>query len=422
MNRTYRQVTAKRNISGDEFSKGIIDFDFSIGGKTVFIPSKSYFRVGVKLTKTDGDPVSQAEDVAFANFCPGNLFDNVYFLAGGQTVSSIVNYAPQAHACSYRLSKSGAWLNSIGKDAYGICSDYEYRKMQTAIAVNNDNVIVPVAQDLSQSNDKYFMYKPPVGIMEHSKPMGSGDYRFQFNPNSNFKTACVESKTGLTDYNFSVTSMELYICTELMDVSPTGTEVLHLMEHQVQSKPLGGAGDNNFDFTIPPSTKAISIFVQSGAAGTNTKVPPSFLGCRVSVDAAGGLNAQNSIKSLQLTYANMTKPPTRWSSEFKEAIPGDGGDLSVQKLQQRYLDTQIESSQAFSSGGAETLQQWLDGGILLHYGWNRDSQDRSTQLQIQADFARSEPNSNLFVVAHYTRSCEIDVSNGYISSVRTLTI
>ena len=207
-----------------------------------------------------------------------------------------------------------------------------------------------------------------------------------------------------------------------MDVSPTGTEVLHLMEHQVQSKPLGGAGDNNFDFTIPPSTKAISIFVQSGAAGTNTKVPPSFLGCRVGADAANGLNAQNSIKSLQLTYANMTKPPTRWSSEFKEALPGDGGDLSVQKLQQRYLDTQIESSQAFSSGGAETLQQWLDGGILLHYGWNRDSQDRSTQLQIQADFARSEPNSNLFVVAHYTRSCEIDVSNGYISSVRTLTI
>ena len=119
MQRSYRQITAKRNITGNDFDKGVIDFDFSIGGKTVFIPSRSYFRVGLELTKVNGDPIEKADDVAFANLAPGNLFDNVYFLAGGQTVSSIVNYAPQAHVCSYRLSKSGSWLNSVGKDAYG---------------------------------------------------------------------------------------------------------------------------------------------------------------------------------------------------------------------------------------------------------------------------------------------------------------
>ena len=417
MNRVYRQVCPTRNVTGNEFDKGIIDINFSIGGKSVWIPSRSYFRIGMELTKPDGTPVAKADDVAFANMAPGNLFDNVYFLAGGQTVSSIVNYAPQAHACSYRLSKSGAWLNSVGKDAYGISSDYEYRRMKTSVADYDDNVLVPVPQDISQQNKVFFMYKPPVGIMEHSKPMGSGDYRFQFNPNSNYKTACVESPSGATtaDYSFNVTSMELYICTELMDVSPTGTEVLHLMEHQVQSKPLSGAGDKNFDFTIPPSTKAISIFVQSGAAGTSTMCPPSLLGCKTAGfdDVAGGYDAQNSIRSLQLTYANMTKPPTRWSSEF---------NADVKKLQQRYLDTQIESSQAFSSGGCETLQQWLDGGVLLHFSWTRDANDRSTQLQVQADFAQHEPNSNLFVVSHYTKSVQMQVENGYISSVSSLTI
>jgi hypothetical protein len=143
--------------------------------------------------------------------------------------------------------------------------------------------------------------------------------------------------------------------------------------------------------------------------------PPSLLGCKTAGVGAvvNGYDAQNSIKSIQLTYANMTKPPTRWSSEFT---------ADVKKLQQRYLDTQIESSQAFSSGGCETLQQWLEGGVLLHYSWARDANDRSTQLQIQADFAQHEPNSNLFVVSHYTRSCEIDVNQGYISSVRSITI
>jgi len=415
MQRSYRQITAKRNISGAEFDKGVIDFDFSIGGKTVWVPSKSYFRVGVELTKLDGTPIVKADDVAFANYCPGNLFDNVYFLAGGQTVSSIVNYAPQAHATAYRLSKSGAWLNSIGKDAYGICPDYEYRQLKAAVSVPADDVLVPVPQDISQQNKVFFMYKPPVGIMEHNKPMGSGDYRFQFNPNSNYKTACVESPSGMGtgDYTFNVTSMEFYVCTELMDVSPTGTEVLHLMEHQVQSKPLGGAGDKNFDFTIPSSTKAISIFIQSGAAGTSTMCPPSVLGCKTAGVGNVGYDSQNSIRSIQLTYANITKPPTRWNSEFTD---------TVKKLQQRYLDTQIESSQAYSPGGCETLQQWLEGGVLLHYSWVRDAQDRSTQLQIQTDYAAYEANSNLFVVAHYTRSCEIDISNGFVSQVRSLTV
>ena len=415
MQRSYRQVTAKRNITGADFDKGVIDFDFSIGGKTVFVPSRSYFRIGLDLTKVNGDPLEQADDVAFANLAPGNLFDNVYFLAGGQTVSSIVNYAPQAHTCSYRLSKSGAWLNSVGKDAYGYSSDFEYRQLMDTVDIPAQNVRVPVPQDVAQQGKRYFMYKPPIGIMEHGKPLGSGDYRFQFNPNSNYKTAVVESLGGVlpATYALSVTSMELYICTELMDVSPTGTEVLHLMEHQVQSKTLGGAGDRNFDFTIPPSTKAISIFLQSGAAGVNTRVPPSLLACHANGVGGAGYDAQNSIRSIQLTYANMTKPPTRWTSEFTD---------TVKKLQQRYLDTQIESSQAFSAGGCETLQQWLDGGVLLHYSWVRDANDRSTQLQVQVDFASAEADAQIFVVAHYTRSVELQINQGYIASVTSLTV
>jgi len=422
MQRIWRQCTAKRALTQDDFARGVIDFDFSIGGKTTWIPAKSYFRVGLKLTKADGTPLAQTDNVTFANLAPGNLFDNVYFMAGGQTVSSIVNYAPQAHVASYRLSKSGAWLNSIGKDAYGWQPDTDYRLFETSLKIADDTVLVSPSQDLSQQNDVYFMYKPPIGIMEHNKPMGSGDYRFQFNPNANFKTSIVESfetsKTPGTDYAVEVTSMELYICTELMDVSPSGTEVLHLMEHQVQSKPLGGAGDKNFDFTIPPSTKAISVFIQSGASGTNTLCPPSSFRCNIATDTASGRWSQDSIRSIQLTYANITKPPTRWTSEFSQ----DDQQPVVRKLQQRYLDTQIESSQAFSSGGAETLQQWLEGGVLLHYSWYRDANDRSTQLQIQVDYSQYEQGSNIFVISHFTRSCEIQIDQGYISSVSSLTI
>ena len=412
MQRVYRQVCSKRALDNDQFSRGLIDFDFSIGGQTVWIPNRSYFRVGLQIVNktVPATQVQMTDNVTFANYCPGNLFDNCFFMAGGQNVSSITNYSAQAHAAAYRLKKSGAWLNTIGKDAYGINSSFIYRQNQTAQdgnwmdgSPNQDAANVPQSDERAMDN-VYMMYAPPLGIMEHGKPMASGDYRFQFNPASNFETAGLESSIGASAFKLVVTSMELYICTEKQEVAASGTEVLHLMEHQIQSKPLGGAGEKNFDFTVPSSTKAISIFVQSGNAGSSTITPPSKFCCT---------DAEKTLRSIQVTYANITKPPTRWTSEYSYA---------EHKLQQRYLDTQVESSQAFSPGGAQTLQQWMDDGVLLHYSWLRDANDRSTQLQLQVDYRVAEPNANIFLISHYTKSIEIQVNNGFVSSVTSLVV
>lgn len=409
MNQQYRQVTAKRSINGSNFDKGIIDFDFSIGGKTVVIPSKSYFRVGLKLTQNDGlTPPVIANDVGFSNDPVACMFDNCSMLAGGQMISNCVNYLPQAHIVSTRLGKSGSWLNSLGKDAYGFDSNFDNRARKVTSDALNDDVDIystPRLEDVDQSIT-YFMFQPPLGIMSSDKPLRSGDYRFSFNPNSNYKKACVESSTSLepgTGYDLFVESMELYICTERMEIDATGVDTLYLIEQQVQSKQLTG-DETNLDFTIPPSTKALSIFLQDPVANSNTIIPPTKL------RTIGEF--QNKLKSIQLSYANVTKPPTRWTSDFKSG---------TNQLQQRYLDTQIESGMAFSSGGCETLQQWKDGGLLLHYGWLRDASDRSTQLQIQANWEGAS-GKNLFVVAHYSKTAQISVTNGFVSEVITLAV
>ena len=153
-------------------------------------------------------------------------------------------------------------MNSIGKDAYGITASYHLRKrlVDTAVVADADVALCP-SQDGGDAAIRYFIYQPPLGIMEHSKPMGAGQYRFQFNPASNYATACVQSNAAATPFRFTVDSMELYVCEEKMDISPTGTDVLHLLEHQVQSKKM----DNpSLDFTVPPSTKAITILFSDG--------------------------------------------------------------------------------------------------------------------------------------------------------------
>jgi hypothetical protein len=250
---------------------------------------------------------------------------------------------------------------------------------------------------------RYFIYQPPIGIMEHSKPMGAGSYRFQFNPASNFEKACQEQITDSNAFKVVVSGMELYICEEKLDISATGTDVLHLLEHQVQSKKLSQSG--SLDFTVPPSTKALSIFVQSSLAGINTQYPPSKF--------VGVTNVK--LNNLQITFANCSKPPTNWLSM---------SGIKTEGLHQRYLDCQIESGQAFSSGGCETFGDWRKNGPIFHYTWVRDSNDRSTQVQLSAQWSGdiSASTDNIFVCAHYTRSVQIDVENGYISQVSALNI
>ena len=47
------------------------------------------------------------DQLAFADDAMACLYNNVYFRAGGQDVSSIVNYVPQAHALKTQVMKSG---------------------------------------------------------------------------------------------------------------------------------------------------------------------------------------------------------------------------------------------------------------------------------------------------------------------------
>ena len=53
--------------------------------------------------------------------------------------------------------------------------------------------------------------------------------------------------------------------------------------------------------------------------------------------------------------------------------------------------------------------------MLLHYSWGRDANDRSSQLQVQVQYNDYEPDSNIFVIAHYTRSVSMEVNQGFIS-------
>jgi len=421
MHRQYRQVTAKRDITGNAFPRGVIDYDFSIGSNMVWHPSRSYFRVGLRLDGAGGNAPTLAEKVAFSNLAPACLFDNCYFQMGGQNVSQILQYLPQAAALRYRVGQSAAWSATTGKDGFGFDPNLERRLAKSASDSFNQVDPQPYhnySPDDPNQNIVYLLFQAPLGITENEQALEAGEYRYSFNPASDYKNAAVQSdignKTAGVEYDISVESMELYICTEKVETSPTRNYEIFLRELNLQSKKIIN-GEQNFDFTVPSTTYAVAIFVQSQKAGNNIGCPPTLFG---TLDANDTLDAgERSLSSLQLTYGNITKPPTRWSSDYDL-----GGRTS--KLTQRWLDTHMETGRAMSVGGCESLQDWMNGGIFNYYTFERGTGDQCTQLQLQINNTDLDANSNhnVFIAAFYERKVEIQVQNGFVANVMQLTV
>lgn len=487
---SYRQVTCKRDVRGAAFSAGIQDYDFSIGGNVGFLPSKSYFRIGLRITNatnaqpTHEDLLAPSDDVAAC------LFDNAYFKIGGQDVSSIVNYLPQASVLKNRIEKTGAWLNTVGKSSRYLDADFQSRSDKistfsgsgltvgscelfhdtgkiisdktpfTTVVVGDvlilgystlsrysttlkckviaktdatevtirllDGFQMPYKMSSIGMGDQtsitsinvvthkepsdghnifYVIYQPPLSIFDHDGVLGSGSYRIQLNPNSYYQSSAVEKMLNTSAGGIlEVQNIEFYCATIRTNIPSTGIEKLYLNEMSLQSKKIT-SGDQTLDFTVPSSTKSLIIFLQSTSAGSNQRFPPT----KFSVED----NSERHVRSIQVSYANQVQPSTRWTSEYTN---------TTQYLTQRYNDSITANGLIFSSGGAESLQDYLKRGPYYMYSFDKSSDDRSSHVQVSLDLGFSPVECNLFLASCYSKVVEVSVNNGYVDQVNSLVV
>ena len=129
---TYVEVPCQRTVADDEFPRGVQDYNWSISNPTVWYPDRSYFRVDIEVLGS-GDPVTSpvpklSDQVALAEGAVNNAFVNAYFTAGGQLVSSLVNFLPQCGSVDsrYKQSSSNSWMKTVG-GAFGISGSLSER-------------------------------------------------------------------------------------------------------------------------------------------------------------------------------------------------------------------------------------------------------------------------------------------------------
>ena len=127
-------------------------------------------------------------------------------------------------------------------------------------------------------NTKTFIWRPALGIFDVSTPLGAGEYDIQLNPNVDFAkcavqaTSALEVGTGETNFKIEVMNMKFYACMVRTNLPSSGVETLHLMEMSVHTANVaaGAGAEVNEEMTVPPSTRAISCFLQDTRAGKNT--------------------------------------------------------------------------------------------------------------------------------------------------------
>jgi len=285
------------------------------------------------------------------------------------------------------------------------------------------------------SNRLQVVYQPPIGIFSEANPISGGDFKIALNPSPNFATNCIQSMSPLRayqqgvqvyDYKLDIVNVFFYVCQIKSEVSPTGVIPLSLIEMAVLNKNMNMSSTQSLDFTVPPSTLAITVFVQAGAASTTTCLPATkFLLSYVDdgllriddytqlPEVVSKPNMANNIRSIQVTYGSVTKTQTLYTSEYSnDEIRGVNYNI------QRFLQSIQYSQKIISEGGSESHPQYLERGNYWHFDFSKDKNDTSSYVSVQISFQENiPPGSELFIVAHYSRQCEISYENGFVTQV-----
>jgi hypothetical protein len=399
----------------------------SIGRSATFIESDLAKRIGRLAVDTPDRVLSRPEILPLAS--PNNaaatveIKDNFSVVGVGTTFDTLL------------AGKEEIYLYVEGKEhqvkTVGSATALTLVNPTPAVGATTDAYfVVKTPYDADDKCTLDVLWQPPLGIFsmyDVASPEGEvlqGDFRLSLNPNSNFKYACLEStKKGLnsdtiksgvgSECNLEILDVKFYMAYKKMYMEPTMTKQIPLSELMLLSKAL--YKNNTYEFAVPSSTTALAVFVQSGTANNNVNLPPSRFKLLN--------NAQNSLSGFQITYANTSKPSTKWISEYKNGVVEEGktGTYGVNRLIQRYRDNLSECNLLHNTAGGESIEDYLDRGLYILYSFEKDKNDLSTQVQLSLEFAEDvEAQSNVFIAAVYDRMVEIVYQNGAVVNVRTL--
>ena len=422
-NAKYVQVAPSRDVTGTNFPNGSQYYNFSVSGATWWCPSKSYLRLRIKYTAGDGTTqLTTASGIAPNEMMCGNLFDSCEFRIGGRTVGRVGENVAQVSAFKYRMSKSKAWLDTIGEQS-DFCSA-DILKRRSEIVSDADALIqdadvkdgVRESELLRQASSLDAVWQPPLNIFDVKGCLPAGQYSLVLNPAnvSRYQLNAILSDGEKTtaDFKFEITDCYLYVATIDGEQVSNKSYALDLHNVECQVQKIEGAGLTQRYFNVSPSTTKLAVAYQDTRINSSTQASASlFTASAAAVPYAEG-KVQNDLSRFYISYSNQQKPQPDASPEYDEAA-------GVDRLGERYHETLLESGLWWNPAGAESYDDWQKRGLLMLYSFPKSGDDASTRVQVNQQFKGTTDISNLNVLlfAVSRTAAQITVSNGEVSMV-----
>ena len=276
------------------------------------------------------------------------------------------------------------------------------RPLTQLATTNHFGIKRNLTREVQAKNSLNFLYQLPIGIFDvpQDHRLGAGDYRLRVVPSPNWKTSVIESIMDSavygTDYDVEITDVKFYYFSDKSEI-PDDSYYLHLSEMLVQNKPY----NNSLQFSVPSSTYGLCVFLQASDAGVNTKNSVSKFKTALDEDL--------TLKTIQVTYGNITKTAVSYQSNYGP---------NTNQLQQRYLETyQYLNNSSLQITGVESFDDFLKSGVICYFNYERDSENRATEVQVLTNYTTAPFNAKLFVVSFYRSTISYTTKGGSIVSV-----
>ena len=120
----------------DNFSRGLLCYEFQVGPNELACMKDSYFKTIVKITVNDGGTFRQpvaSDDVCLAENFMNNLIQSCSFSVGNTIICDQNDFCGQISMLNYRLTKTKNWFESY-KNVYYL--EPSFQKRQNEITTN----------------------------------------------------------------------------------------------------------------------------------------------------------------------------------------------------------------------------------------------------------------------------------------------
>jgi hypothetical protein len=391
---SFLQVPCTRDCTTSQFSAGAQRFPFSIDSGSTWMPSKSYVRIRYSLTKADGTILTDSK-VAPVMSTAANLYQSLEFRMGGKTVSRVSADVPQIDALKSRLTKSKAWLDSLGQDS---------NNLHPLQADRGAKARLHTSQEL--------IWQPPLGIMDQMAVVGGTSLELVMNPqpSSVLSLGVVDATVDLatSDYKFQVESVFLIVAIAQTSTISDMTYYMDIDEIGLSTDDMAASTSYlSHQFEVSPSTSALTVAFQQQGTGADIEKPASIFRLAGS-DPDNGIYGGDelSLSRFSLQYAGQSYPPIDEDGKWAA-----GGEAFITES---FIGSQINTLQYFQEAGGESEADWRARGSFRHFLTVKNAGDRSTRVNVSRKFDVNSAVGNILLFSHYKNLLRVRVASGMV--------